>query len=121
VNGDRDKLLDAWDRTRVQLATSDANLWRARELLLEWTTLTDSPGPDVIEAIRQRDRLHLETRTFLFETPDVVQIPTTSALPGEATSPDGSSRGTGQGGTDDLAGRRHLPRSTSGEPGGDAA
>jgi hypothetical protein len=120
VSGERDQLLDAWDRTRCQLASSDANLWRARELLLEWATLADDTSGDVMDLLHRQNRLHLETRTFLLSTPDVVQIPS-SALPGEAASPDGSSRGTGQGGADDLAGRRQLPRSTSGEPGGDAA
>lgn len=72
------------DRLRRDLAKLDGTLWHARELLLEWAAVEERGG-DGIDTIRQRSRLLLETRTFLFTTPDVVTIPPISG----AANPDG--------------------------------
>jgi hypothetical protein len=89
MTGERDPLLDAWDKTRLELARSDASLWRARELLLEWAALTETPPTDdAIDLLRRQDRLLLETRTFLIETPDVVQIPVAGSGDGSGEAPD---------------------------------
>lgn len=79
MSGERDALLDAWDQIRIDLVKADANLWRARELLLEWMNLHDEDATDdTVDAALWLDRLRVETRAFLLSTPDVVQIPPSS-------------------------------------------